>query len=146
MGVLPITMLKKLIPLLDSDQDGEVVAAARAIQRALKTAGCDFHDLTKAINGRVQETIRPTAHAYGDDWPTPRPDWPRQRPWDSAGKPKVDAIIKIAERMLQSPALILIDDRIFVRVVMNNARLNENFELTPDARARFLKLMNKVIR
>jgi len=42
--------LTKLIPLLDSDKDGEVVATARAIGRALKQAGADFHDLADAIS------------------------------------------------------------------------------------------------
>src|SRR5262249_43821363 len=37
--------LKPLLLLLSSDQSGEVVAAAAAIKRALKTANLDFHDL-----------------------------------------------------------------------------------------------------
>jgi hypothetical protein len=41
--------LAKLIPLLGSDQPGEVVAAATAIQGLLKKAGCDFHDLVAVI-------------------------------------------------------------------------------------------------
>lgn len=41
--------LSKLIPLLGSDQPGEVVAAATAIHGLLKKAGCDFHDLVTAI-------------------------------------------------------------------------------------------------
>ena len=38
-----------LIPLLGSNQDGEVLGAARAIERTLKAAGCDWHDLVKFI-------------------------------------------------------------------------------------------------
>jgi len=41
--------LSKLIPLLGSDQPGEVVAAATAIYRTLQSAGCDFHDLVAVI-------------------------------------------------------------------------------------------------
>lgn len=41
--------LSKLIPLLGSDQPGEVVAAATAIHRTLQSAGCDFHDLVAVI-------------------------------------------------------------------------------------------------
>jgi hypothetical protein len=41
--------LSKLIPLLGSDQPGEVVAAATAIHRTLQSAGCDFHDLVAMI-------------------------------------------------------------------------------------------------
>lgn len=43
--------LKKLIPLLSSDQDGEVVAAVRALGRTLKAAGSDFHTLAEAMTG-----------------------------------------------------------------------------------------------
>ena len=41
--------LTRLIPLLGSDKDGEVVATARAIGRTLAQAGADFHDLAAAI-------------------------------------------------------------------------------------------------
>lgn len=41
--------LGKLIPMLSSSHDGEVVAAARAIERTLKDAGRDWHDLVKVI-------------------------------------------------------------------------------------------------
>lgn len=37
--------LKSLLLMLSSDRDGEVVAAARAVGRALKSAGADWHDL-----------------------------------------------------------------------------------------------------
>ena len=41
--------LSKLIPLLSSDQDGEVIATVRAIGRTLNNAGLDLHDLAKAV-------------------------------------------------------------------------------------------------
>jgi hypothetical protein len=40
-----------LIPRLATDQDGEVVATARAIQRTLGSAGLDYHDLAASIAG-----------------------------------------------------------------------------------------------
>jgi hypothetical protein len=50
----PITQiaqrLKKLVLLLSSDQDGEVVGAARAIDRALRSAGADWHDLVSQLD------------------------------------------------------------------------------------------------
>jgi hypothetical protein len=39
----------QLIRLLDSDKDGEVVAAARALGRTLKSVGEDFHSLSASI-------------------------------------------------------------------------------------------------
>jgi hypothetical protein len=52
--VLPITQiaerLRKLVLLLSSNQHGEVIGAARAIDRALRSAGCDWHDLVKQID------------------------------------------------------------------------------------------------
>jgi hypothetical protein len=41
--------LEKLIPLLASDHDGEVVATARAIRSALASEGFDFHDLAGSL-------------------------------------------------------------------------------------------------
>ena len=37
-------LLSKLIPRLASSHDGEVIATARAIERALHGAGADWHD------------------------------------------------------------------------------------------------------
>jgi hypothetical protein len=41
--------LSKLIPMLATDHDGEVVATVRAISRTLKGAGMDFHNLVEAL-------------------------------------------------------------------------------------------------
>jgi len=43
--------LRKLVLLLSSDHDGEVVAAARAIGRLLEDAGSDWHALAGVIAG-----------------------------------------------------------------------------------------------
>lgn len=42
--------LSRLIPLLASDQDGEVVATARAIGRILTGKGLDWHALSQALS------------------------------------------------------------------------------------------------
>jgi hypothetical protein len=52
MSGVPATIgptLGKLIPLLASNHDGEVVAVAHAIDRVLKSSGRDWHDLAAAI-------------------------------------------------------------------------------------------------
>lgn len=41
--------LEKLVLMLSSDQAGEVVAAAAAIKRALRTAGADWYDLARGL-------------------------------------------------------------------------------------------------
>jgi hypothetical protein len=43
--------LEKLLKLLTSDKEGEVVAAARAIKRTLDGAGSDIHELAERIKG-----------------------------------------------------------------------------------------------
>jgi hypothetical protein len=43
--------LEKLIKMLSSDRDGEVVAAARAIKRTLDGAGSDIHEFAERIKG-----------------------------------------------------------------------------------------------
>ena len=42
--------LGKLIPMLGSDKDGEVLAAVNAIARTLKSNKLDWHDLARAID------------------------------------------------------------------------------------------------
>jgi hypothetical protein len=58
--VTPIThigeRLRKLVLLLSSPQDGEVIGAARAIDRALRSAGCDWHDLVNQLDGTSMNT------------------------------------------------------------------------------------------
>jgi hypothetical protein len=44
--------LGKLLKLLSSPRDGEVVAAARAILRTLEGAGADIHELAERVEGR----------------------------------------------------------------------------------------------
>lgn len=41
--------LTKLLPLLGTNHDGEALAAVRAIERTLKSAGLDFHDLASSL-------------------------------------------------------------------------------------------------
>jgi hypothetical protein len=45
--------IEKLIPLLGSDNDGEALGAARAIERTLRAAGLDFHALAASIRPRT---------------------------------------------------------------------------------------------
>lgn len=49
--------IAKLIPRLATDHDGEVVATVRAIERTLKNAGLDFHNLAFAIEAPPAEKI-----------------------------------------------------------------------------------------
>ncbi|TWB19211.1 hypothetical protein [Nitrospirillum bahiense] len=53
--------LVKLIPLLGSDQPGEVVATAAAIGRTLAGAGLTWHDVVAALDpspGRLSQSAR----------------------------------------------------------------------------------------
>ena len=71
-----IPKLPQLLLLLSSDQPGEVVTAAHAIGRALKTAGADWHDLAEAIS-----RPEPAPVVIHVECPPARP---RPRPHDSA--------------------------------------------------------------
>ena len=80
--------LTKLILLLSSNQDGEVVAAARAIGRTLSGAGMDWHSLAKALSAPPAQSAKPSnatssepkAKAYSPPPPPPGP--PRWRSLD----------------------------------------------------------------
>ncbi|MEK4034257.1 hypothetical protein WOC76_12665 [Methylocystis sp. IM3] len=56
--------LGKLIPLLGSDKDGEVLATARAIVTALASEGADLHDLAASVNPNASSRIKPTRRAF----------------------------------------------------------------------------------
>jgi hypothetical protein len=49
----------KLLPLLASDQPGEVVATAAAITRALAKAGTDWHGLAALVAGEAKRQAAP---------------------------------------------------------------------------------------
>ena len=51
--------LAKLVPMLASDKDGEVLATAAAIRRTLATAGADLHDLVAMFNPTVAPPAAP---------------------------------------------------------------------------------------
>jgi hypothetical protein len=64
MTALPVTLIptiSKLIPRLASNHDGEVVATVRAIERVLKSAGHDLHDLAAYLRS-------PVAQIQDADW------------------------------------------------------------------------------
>lgn len=68
--------LAKLIPLLSSDKDGEVVATARAIERTLRAQGCDWHDFASAV------TREPETRVIYIKPPEPEPrDWCELARW-----------------------------------------------------------------
>lgn len=61
--------IAKLIPLLGSDQDGEALAALRAIGRKLASRGRSFHDLAALVGGGAPAAPPPQPA------PAPRPAW-----------------------------------------------------------------------
>ena len=80
----------KLLPMLASDKDGEVVATARAICRTLGAVNLDLHDLAKAVTTPAAPVVlsRPKRRRHAPSWQAPfgsaNPDadmvaWCRQR-------------------------------------------------------------------
>jgi hypothetical protein len=51
--------LAKLLPLLASNQSGEVVATARAIGQTLQRGGMDWHDLAALVSGEGKRQAVP---------------------------------------------------------------------------------------
>ena len=70
--------LSKLLPLLGSDKDGEVVATARAIGRTLQGAGLDFHALAAAVESPPVVTV-----AAAKPKATRRASRPKPSPFDA---------------------------------------------------------------
>jgi hypothetical protein len=69
--------ISKLLPLLASDKDGEVLGAARAIHRTLQSAGSDLHDLAARLS---RDNAPPDPELDAD----PPPQAQKPPPW---GKP-----------------------------------------------------------
>jgi hypothetical protein len=60
--------LEKLLLMLSSSQDGEVVNAARAIGRALQADGHDWHDLARQLSAPTQTKQAPPHQNNNTDW------------------------------------------------------------------------------
>ena len=65
-----VPRLEKLLLMLSSGSDGEVVSAARAIDRTLRTAGADWHDLTRllATPAPKSQTKKPRDDDSTSEW------------------------------------------------------------------------------
>jgi len=84
--------LGKLMLMLSSVHDGERAAAAGAIERLLKSNGCDWHDLAALIEApEVQSSARSS--------PSPPPTWRRTSgPTDIKRETLIEVIDIIEER------------------------------------------------
>jgi|GEM_PF-3679405 len=67
-----VTKIAKLLRLLSSDKDGEVLATVSALKRALKAGGRDLHDLADIVQAGVKPAPQPPIQrSYGpsaDNW------------------------------------------------------------------------------
>lgn len=60
--------LARLVPLLASDRDGEVLATVRAIGRTLAGAGLDFHALAAALDAAPEPATHTLPEEDPDHW------------------------------------------------------------------------------
>jgi hypothetical protein len=74
--------LEKLVLMLSSGRPGEVVAAAAAIERALQSAGTDWHDL-------AAELTKPAALSHNKNRASYRSGW---RPLHAYCRAHLDAL------------------------------------------------------
>jgi hypothetical protein len=73
MSIEPVAeKLEKLLRMLSSPREGEVVAAAQAIMRTLKGVGADIHELAACVK-RAAERDKPAAAR--DMWRDVEPNW-----------------------------------------------------------------------
>lgn len=77
--------LAKLVPLLGSNIEGEVLAAVGAIGRVLAKGAADWHDLAEALTQVEEEVI---VFSYPSPRPGPRTAEPPQRAPEPPPKPK----------------------------------------------------------
>jgi hypothetical protein len=115
--------LSKLIPLLSSTHDDEVVAAARAIARMLASAGADWHDLAAALTGP----------AKGVEFPHPS--------WAAMSRPQR---LDILDRLLASGRLSRWE-RAFVEKTYAWLHLRPSSEVSTKQRAILDELIGEVL-
>jgi len=60
--------LALIVPRLGSPHDGEIVASVKAIERTLKSAGCDWHDLSAAIGAAAAPPRSNTDAGHAPIW------------------------------------------------------------------------------
>lgn len=93
----------KLVPMLSSDQDGEALAAVRAIGRTLTAARLDFHALASAIQGGGSIVRLDFADVFRSRHPAPEPTPPRPKTWGMPiwGTSKIEPWTVVADHCLQ---------------------------------------------
>ncbi len=125
MSVAP-SALARLVPMLGSNYDGEVVAAARAIERKLKSNERDWHWIAQqvenadVVGGIVANAYQPKPTAAPSPAPNAYPEYrprkPREPSWDG---------ISHHSRIAWTDAFELLDwlteaDRVIVRNIRRN--------------------------
>jgi hypothetical protein len=64
----------KLVRMLASNHDGEVIASVVALRRTLGAAGLDLHDLADAAVAGLQPRSTAKQHSHRTSWEPPPPD------------------------------------------------------------------------
>jgi hypothetical protein len=82
LGIPAAERLAKLIRMLGSDRDGEVIAAVAAIRRLLEAQGLDLHDLADVVMGKQER--RPNREDLGSAYQEGYRDGVRQANGDAA--------------------------------------------------------------
>ena len=106
----------KMVLMLSSNQPGEIVAAANAIDRTLRNAGHDWHDLVRAIEIGAATMTKP----------------PRK------GEPVIEPVTEqdIARYVLGRQAELSAQERDFVRTIMKRMAYGDSIT---DKQSRWLK-------
>ncbi|WP_296077787.1 hypothetical protein [uncultured Agrobacterium sp.] len=135
-----ITKLQKLLPLLTSDQPGEVAATVAAILRTLGSSGASMHDLVAALDKpRVVRKI-----VYRDRIVVKEKVVYRD-PEPASKQPTLDAVsatdVVQAGRLLIAEAFLRESEADFVRNMVAKAeRDGDLFSMTPKQRIWFREL------
>ncbi len=105
---LPSTILprvQRMIRLLDSPQDGEVLAAARALQRTLAEKGLSFHDLAAAVRTSTDPSTLRRQRTARTPTPDPPPFYRTKPKWDDLrGFQKRDWLTVFLNKLQLSPS------------------------------------------
>lgn len=135
-----ITKLQKLLPMLTSDQPGEVAATVAAILRTLDSSGASVHDLAAALG--KPRVVKKTVYR---DRIVVKEKVVYRDPEPPAKQPILDAVsatdVVQAGRLLIAEAFLREGEADFVRNMVARAeRDGDLFSMTPKQRIWFREL------
>jgi hypothetical protein len=115
--------LARLLGLLGSDFDGEIINAARAIRQLLESKGLTFADLKQTVEKPTLPAVREERHDRRHDWETEREEERHQR--ERREQRVRDEVIAMARAILRHRENLQQHELKFVKQMLTQATVTK---------------------